>query len=148
MKKTYLMLFIIISLLASSCSNKTEPQKKEVIKDDEEAVTEEAVAEPSGEAIFTYSEGKIPEESSEVVLTFSGDPVQIGQIGFIKLKGIVMGEMPVALVEIGGRGAVLRKDDEIGGFAVAEIGKEQIRLIRKNVGTGLDPVLPGEGGKQ
>jgi hypothetical protein len=132
-KRSVGLTLVCVSLFVSSCAGRGEVGKEAPAGDDE-VVTVEAETMTS-EAIFTYNSGKnLPCALPEIDLTLSGEPIQIMDQGFIKLRGLILGESPAALVEIAGKGVLLKICDKIGGYVVEEITSERVRLKEnKNV---------------
>ena len=121
------LILVCMSVFVSSCAGRVEV-KKEATEGDDEEVTVEAETITS-EAIFTYNSGKnLPCALPEIDLTLSGEPIQIMDQGFIKLRGVILGESPAALVEIAGKGVLVKVRDKIGGYVVEEISSERVRL--------------------
>ena len=145
MKKTAIIFSLaLFAITAISCS-KTTPTEETKAPEEEVEVTEEADA-VSGEAIFTYNDAQnLAVMQPEITLTFQSEPVQILGLGFVKLKGVIMGASPAALLEVAGMGMVVRKGDALGGYTVEEIREDYIRMRTADVGTGLVPVRsPGQ----
>jgi len=134
MKKSAILVALFAVLFAlSSCSPsnvRTEDPKPMADDDAEVSVpTVEAAAEEG--PVFTYDDNKIAGDNvPEIYLTYSSEPVSIPGRGYVKFKGAITGERPVAVVEIAGKGAVLGLGDAIGDYAVTEIKEGSLRLER------------------
>jgi len=124
--------FILLSLIAltailiSSCASRSPRnfQTIEAATPSEEAETIEA---PSREAVYIYSNQKKLAEN--IILRFSSEPILLPS-GYARLVGVVSGGKPVACLEIGGRGLVVGKGEEIDDYRVVGIGNDSVVLER------------------
>lgn len=137
------MLGMSLFLVASCSSNNVKPEDPRPAPDDEpEQAIPTAEAAPEEGPIFTYEGDKIsgPAEP-EIYLTFQSEPVQIPGQGYVKFKGAITGDRPVAVVEIAGKGVVLNLGERVGEYVVRQITEGYVRLVRQqnNVGAGLVP---------
>lgn len=122
-----LLLFILVSLLLSSCSfhsEKTPPIVEEPA---------EAIETTTREAIFTY--GQNSDLPAEVTLILGSEPLLLGE-SYVRLVGVVGGGggRPIALVELGGRGLAVETGEKVGSFKVESISEKEVKLkcLRKS----------------
>lgn len=116
-------LFLLIATLGlSSCSSHQDPPAQETTTTIE---AEEIVS--SREAIFVYGDQKAARK--RVTLTFGSQPILLLS-GYVRLAGVVRGESPTALVEIGGGGLVVGPGDNVDGYRVSRIEEGKVVLVR------------------
>jgi len=140
------LILVIVAVVISSCASKKAEEVKPPAEADDEVASGEAA--PQEGPVFTYDDAKIIDQAQEICLTFSDEPVQLPGVGFIKLKGIILGKEPMALVDVGGRGIMVAKGGRAGEYVVAEIREGFVRLEKiaapnANVGTGFIPERTG-----
>jgi len=115
------LLFLLAALTLSSCSFYEAPAKSAEIQ---ETPTVEAAA-PERQALYIYGQ-KI--NSKEVILGYGGEPLPLS-CGYVRLVGTVNGENePIALLEIGGRGAACLMGDKVGEYRVVSINEREVEL--------------------
>ena len=124
-------IFIVLLILAlSSCASiKEEPG--DGFEKEPEMIVEEA---PSVEAdvrqpIYVYENHPERVNLSKVFLKLNAEPLLLPN-GYVRLAGVVSGGRPMALVEVGGRGIVVGRGDQVCGYKLISINKERILLKR------------------
>ena len=119
MHKVLILLIAIIFM--SSCSSPEE----------EVGVEEEgmAVKQTTREAVYVYSRnGNKP---SKVSLNFANEPLPLS-CGYVRLVGVVGdGGGRIALLEIGGRGLIVRVGDKVDNYIVSTISEKGVVLCLK-----------------
>jgi hypothetical protein len=115
-------LFILFTaFLLSSCSFYETPAKSAEIQ---ETPTAEAAA-PERQALYVYGQ-KLT--SREITLHYGGEPLPLS-CGYVRLVGTVNGvNEPIALLEIGGRGAACLPGDKVGEYKVVSINEREVEL--------------------
>jgi hypothetical protein len=127
MDKIFFLLIALAGVMLSSCSATGEPAHKS--EEDTVAVeAEPAEVAPSREAIFVYGEQKAVRK--RVTLTFGSQPILLLS-GYVRLAGVVRGESPTALVEIGGGGLAVGLGDEVDGYRVSRIEGDKVVLVKR-----------------
>lgn len=122
-----LISLLILASMLSACA--PEPPRMR-LNDEPTAVSDEAEVEdaPSREAVFTYNDKK--EIPKRLVLSLAGEPLLLPS-GYARLAGVVRGEKPIALIEIGGRGLALAKGESIDDYRVVRVDGDNIVLERR-----------------
>jgi len=112
---------LILASMLSACA----PEPPRMRLNDEPTVVSDA---PSREAVFTYNDKK--EMPRRLVLSLAGEPLLLPS-GYVRLAGVVRGERPVALIEIGGRGLALAKGESVDDYRVVRVDGDNIVLERR-----------------
>jgi hypothetical protein len=130
--KNYLKFFtlILLGLFLVSCAPSKEGQL-EIAKDDAEMVEEEmiTVEADSREALFVYDQQLQPAKD-ELILKFDDEPLLLAS-GYVRLVGVVSGGMPLALLEVGGRGLCAGVGEEVAEYKITQIAGKSVCLKRK-----------------
>ncbi len=136
MKK--IILFIFLMLFLSSCSSNRQSQQIVGDKGEIEEISTIESSVPSPEAdlrgpIYTYSNEKTTRIFSrkEILLTCPNEPLLLPN-GYVRLTGILYGEKPLAVIEIGGRGMVVEEGGSVGGYIVQRIDDAGV-LLKKGI---------------
>lgn len=130
-KGSVFVLMMFLAVVVSSCSSNppNKGSEESVAPTLEETETKEVDMPVTGEAVFTYKEDQnFSSDQSGLYITLFNEPIEVPDVGFLKLKGAVVGQYPVALVEVGGRGVPLMIGDKLGSFVVKAIGKGYLKL--------------------
>ena len=118
-------ILIIIPLMLINISCSYMPEQKPV--NVQESATPEASTNDR-KPIYVYGQKS---DLSRITLHFTDDPISISR-GYIKLKGIISGEDPQALIEVGGKGEILSTGEKLGEYQIVSISNEEVELcLRK-----------------
>jgi len=118
-----ILIIIPIILINISCSYMPEQKPVNV----QEGPTAEAST-IDRQPIYVYGQKS---DLSKIILHFNDDPISIS-CGYIKLKGIVAGEDPQVLIEVGGKGEILSTGEKLGEYKIVSISNEEVELcLRK-----------------
>ncbi len=122
------LLFLVLSL----CSCSPVSQKKETNLKDEPTAIEQKTSEEAEtrEPIFVYHQQAAG--TMKVISLNLNDKPQLLSDSYVRLVGVVIGPAcPVALIEIGGSEKCLRAGEDCGGYRVASITENRVKLVRK-----------------
>jgi hypothetical protein len=126
--KNYILALIIIVMACplSSCSFNHRPPKSDTL----EVTTSEteAVELPSREALLVYGSGQ--NTPARLILTLAGGPYLLPS-GYARLAGVVSGEKPIVLLEVGGRGLALGKGETVDDYRVVSITGDSVLLAKR-----------------
>lgn len=78
----------------------------------------------SREAVYVYTE----KQASSLMLR--NEPLLLST-GYARLVGVVSGDRPIALIELGGRGLTAAVGDVVDGYSVDHIDQEVIYLAKE-----------------
>ncbi len=126
------LIFLVLAILAlSSCSSR--PEQVEVKAEEEELRVEEEIA-PTAEAeareaVYIYKAHPGQVSSDKITLAMNDDPLLLPD-GYVRLVGVVSGGKPIAVIEVGGRGVVVERGDQVCGYTLILIDKGKILLKR------------------
>jgi len=123
MKKN-LSLFLPLTLLVvlTACAAPDRPVTKSFTTAEAEEI--EVV---TREAVYLYNETK--GLARQVTIKIGGEPLLLPS-GYARLAGVVSGGVPVAWLEIGGRGLALSKGEMVDGYRINRIDEDLI-VLRK-----------------
>lgn len=113
--KRHLLLFLLLIFVAG-CRESVKPE-----------LSTASVATPESTALYVYGQNKNP---SNLVLKVGGEPVTVAA-GYIKLAGTVLGDEPLAVLEIGGRGSVVEVGDRISEYRIFSISEREVKLCSR-----------------
>ena len=123
-------ILLLLALSLSSCSARP-PEDKVDTKKEEVEVVEQQENSPEVEVskpLYIYKDQK-GENPEQIVLEIDGGPLLLLS-GYVRLAGVVSGEMPLALIEVAGRGRLVKEGEKIGGYAVVSISSRSV-LMKK-----------------
>jgi|GEM_PF-2272693 len=122
-----IMFFVSFSQLSCSTGGSEEISSVAEKENPEIATSEEAGSKES--PVFTYEEAKNPvERIPEIYIILNNDPVEIPGKGFVKFKGAIIDRPSIALLEVGGKGVIVRWGDMIGQYVVDQINGNHVRV--------------------
>ena len=110
------LLFLLLLLFVAGCREAVKPE-----------LSPTSVPTPESSAVYVYGQNK---NTNDLVLKVGGEPVTVAA-GYIKLAGTVLGEEPLAVLEIGGRGQVCRVGEEVSDYQVISISEREVKLCLK-----------------
>ena len=121
-------ILLLLALALSSCSAKP-PEDKVKNKKEEVELVEQRESSPEVEVskplyIYKDQKGVNPEQ---IVLEIDGGPLLLLS-GYVRLAGVVSGS--VALIEVAGRGCLVKEGEKIEGYAVVSISSRSV-LMKK-----------------
>ena len=128
MRKEWIILLVLIAGLLTSCSGSNSEPVIEPESVEEESITPEA---KPREALFVYQD-KTKIGQQEIELKLNAAPLLLSD-SYVRLAGVVSGGKPIALIEIGGRGQLVRSGDRISGYRVIWIGEGMLKLSKEAV---------------
>jgi len=125
-----IIIFVLSVFLLTSCSakNNNDDPKDSLASRFVAASAPPEQVEPSREAVFVYGGEK--GYPKELVLRIGGDASLLPS-GYLRLAGVVEGERPVALLEIGGRAQAVSVGEEFDNFWLESISENGVRLRKK-----------------
>jgi hypothetical protein len=125
-KVTGLVFLLVAVLCLCSCSQSKEKPAAPVETLEPQVVSQEVeVRSP----IYIHQEA-IPQDQTEIFLKLGSDPLLLAS-GYARLAGVVSGRMPLALLEVGGRGRWLEPGDLVNGYRLIEVSSGSVRLIKE-----------------
>lgn len=110
------LLFLLLLVFMTGCREAVKPE-----------LSTSSVPTPESTALYVYGQNK---NSSNLVLKVGGEPVTVAA-GYIKLAGTILGDEPLAVIEMGGRGSVMRMGDEISDYQVVSISNREVKLCSR-----------------
>jgi len=135
MRKEWIVLLIVIAALLSSCSASNEAPIIEPETVEEDLITPEA---SPREALFIYKDQQTSDQE-KIELKMNAAPLLLSD-SYVRLAGVVSGaclpagrEEPIALIEIGGRGRIIKIGDQISGYQIIRIGPGIVKLSKEGV---------------
>ena len=113
-----------LAFLLTSCSNPPPAEKKEEVEvvEQQESSPEAEVSQPL--YIYKDQKGVDPEQ---IVLEIEGGPLLLLS-GYVRLAGVVSGMPALALIEIAGRGRLVKEGEKVEGYTVVSILSQSVEL--------------------
>jgi hypothetical protein len=133
-KRIFLLLLLMLPLLSACASppSKVYSSSEESVASQQSLDAQETQAAsvelPSREAVFIYGNAK--DLPAQIILRLGGAPLLLLS-GYVRLVGIVAGENPAALVEVGGKGLALEVGDDFEGYQLSSIAQGKVVLRKK-----------------
>ena len=119
---------LLLALALASCSTRPSEDNVEIKKEDVDSIEqqESSLEAETSKALYIYKDqkGVNPEQ---LVLEIKGGPLLLLS-GYVRLAGVVSGMPALALIEVAGRGRLVKEGENVEGYTVVSILSQSVEL--------------------